>query len=163
MYTLLLPCWLICNLLHCPVLRSFPGKQSWKPITPVDLLSNLNMINSTDHIAMYQVLTMKSLDTTCFKIAWGSKVVSHQYWFSALLTFNSPNATFTCLPDVNLIFLMNMWSIKNLGHIQIHNLVFHLTHQKWPKWPRFLGHPTQLQPCWKRRDTIIHAGIERWP
>ena len=36
-------------------------------------------------------------------------------------------------------FLINMWSIKTLGHIQTHNLIFHLTHQVWSKWLIFSG------------------------
>ena len=158
--TIILPCWLICNLLHCPVLRFCHGKLGWKLVTPVDLLSNLGMTNRNGH--MYKVVTMKSLNTICFKyVAWGSKLVSHQWWFSALFTFNSPDKRFTCLPDADLTFLMNMWSIKTLGHIETCNLVLYLIHQKWPKWLN----PTQLQPyaCLKRWDTIIHAGIERWP
>ena len=61
-------------------------------------------------------------------------------------------------------FLMNMWSIKTLGHIETCNLVFHLIHQKWPKWLRFSGssNPTSTMleearynyPCRYRKMTI---------
>ena len=56
-------------------------------------------------------LRVKSLDTTCFKTAWGIKLILHQWWFS----------TFTRLKVHSLIrwqcyILMSM---RSTGHIQI--------------------------------------------
>ena len=87
------------------------------------------------------VQTFWEWNLTCCKIAWSSKLASHQQWFSA---FTRPKIYLLTRGQCNI--LMNIWSIENLGHMQI--IQFMVDPSKSDlSYPDCLGHPTHFQPC----------------
>ena len=101
-------------------------------------------LQDTELVPFTKFLRVKSLVTVCFKTAWGSN------WFhTSDGSVHSLDPMFTCLlARCQYLFLKNMWSIKNPGHMQI--IYFadetHLTHQKSdPSDADSPGHPTHFQ------------------
>ena len=98
------------------------------------------------------------------QIAWGSEAGFTPMMIQCIIHLQFTRHEIHLLTRCRSHFLMNMWSIKTLGHIETYNLVFHLTHQKWPKWLRFSGspNPTSIMlekarynyPCRYRKMTI---------
>ena len=103
----------------------------------------------TELIPCTEFLTMKSLDTTSFKSAWGSKLDSHQW--SVIHSMHQIQGSLNYQMLYSIIIFMKMWSMKNLGHIQITKLWITPT---WctKKVTQFFGIQLMFNPA--RKDNI---------
>ena len=82
-----------------PTCWNFPFKSNVKIRYETMPQTSLFLARYWSTVLCTEFLRMKFLDTTCFKTAWGSKLPSHQWWFS-----DSPDTRFTHLSDANVFF-----------------------------------------------------------
>ena len=89
----------------------------------------LHSWQDTELVPCTDFLKMKSLDTTCFKIAWDNKLVSHQWYFSA---FIRPKVHFEIWGKT---FAVQAKPVKTVKVLALKHFVLYGSLRMRPTWP----------------------------